>query len=778
MPRGFLVKRSKHHAPISYRERRGSEDERGSDSGSELDGPFFTTTNTSSTCYGSPDSGVSVSPRPVSLMAKYNGFVASAVNRDSEPMSLTTKDRLHVPNWDRENSDTARDREAFHRHHHWDRENSHTITNSWTTSVGAGSFPLALTSASASSSVRLLSSASLSPSSSSSMSSPSIKSAPCTPNKISSAGIPLLSTSSASNVLANQSSPLTFTAFDSLSLCVNNNNLNKARGVSPAASERSLPLSSSPAPSSPSRKRSGSITDEKHVHTSAPSSAKKAPSPKKLKAARRINFDVDTTSPVSGTIIKELSDTEDDTGRVTVYGDIEPSYNLVEITPEARAELDKIENKLGDYVCQLCKEMYEDAFQLAQHRCSRIVHVEYRCPECDKVFNCPANLASHRRWHKPRPTPGSQPSSKSSSSSSSSTRSLLPAPHRTLNKPGSTSSSSPLIFSTGIVPTATTDPEKLLLTRLADGKQMLAGGQGQSFQESRGGGEHPGVAEAPFSCEVCGKRFRRQAYLRKHAQSHRGVKDGGSGLESGRPGPCTLCGKVLLNENDRMKHEEEHKNHLLNNNLINNNKADTAPSCTIGLSTTSANSNILNLPRPSPTPTPTTVDNSPPSSLDNHSNVISNNQNYFSALQQPRVPILSTPTILPRDLSTNPSSKTTLISSSASTRPFLSSGKDLTTSRTTLSSSTNDTDTTPTFSARTTIISSSKELTCSVCSVTCSSKAALEKHMKTHAKDTFPCKYCESTFYSSPGLTRHINKCHPTENRQVILLQLPVSRTC
>ncbi|XP_067831879.1 insulinoma-associated protein 1-like [Heptranchias perlo] len=111
---------------------------------------------------------------------------------------------------------------------------------------------------------------------------------------------------------------------------------------------------------------------------------------------------------------------------------------------------------LGEFICQLCKEAYPGALSLAQHKCSRIVQVEYRCPECAKLFSCPANLASHCRWHKPR-------------------------------NPG------------------------------APQAQEAAGEGGKSQRE---GWARPPEDEL-FDCPLCSKRFRRQAYLRKHAATHR-----------------------------------------------------------------------------------------------------------------------------------------------------------------------------------------------------------------------------------------------------------------
>lgn len=63
----------------------------------------------------------------------------------------------------------------------------------------------------------------------------------------------------------------------------------------------------------------------------------------------------------------------------------------------------QLENQIGSYVCRLCSSVYPDAISLANHRCREIASPQYVCPECGKKFRGPANLASHRRWHRPQP---------------------------------------------------------------------------------------------------------------------------------------------------------------------------------------------------------------------------------------------------------------------------------------------------------------------------------------------------------------------------------------
>ncbi|XP_030201046.1 insulinoma-associated protein 1a [Gadus morhua] len=300
-----------------------------------------------------------------------------------------------------------------------------------------------------------------------------------------------------------------------------------------------------------------------------PTERKAKPASKRPKATRKLHFEDDvTTSPVLGLKIKEalLADEE---------------------KPARPRSADGEEVPLGDFVCQLCREAYADPFALAQHKCSRIVRVEYRCPECDKVFSCPANLASHRRWHKP----------KTQQSASSSAH-------------------------------AESEP----MVRGDEGREGAADRDTPSPALSESGSE-----EGLYDCSHCGKKFKRAAYLRKHLLSQHAPP---------KPTPSS----------------EEREAPLL--------------------------------------PTPASSD------------------------------LLLTPGPAPLNLS----------SSSSSSSPCH---------------------------------------VCPVCAESFPNRSSQERHIRLlHTSQVYPCKYCPAVFYSSPGLTRHINKCHPSENRQVILLQMPVRPAC
>lgn len=357
--------------------------------------------------------------------------------------------------------------------------------------------------------------------------------------------------------------------------------------------------------------RKRSFLDSEHPKLSTKQS-------KKPKPNRRLNFEDEvTTSPVLGLRIKKEC-------------------------PELRRPRDKPSappgtQPLGEFICQLCKEEYPDPFSLAQHKCSRIVRVEYRCPECDKVFSCPANLASHRRWHKPRPASNPGPEANRSQALKEARALVLQekqaeGKENELQHHGALDSSARLLL---LRPDWNPDLQQHVRAADSPPAGLLLLGPDEQQQQPV-----PFLQSLPeeevYECRYCGKKFRRQAYLKKHLAAHELTA-----RASPPPPPysqtqvflCHLCGARFPSVEIRDKHRLWH---AMRDELLVGGARGRA--------------------------------------------------DVFHAHREE------------------------------------GGGGE----------------------------------------------------REPHQQQIFTCKYCPSTFFSSPGLTRHINKSHPTENRQVMLLQMTV----
>ncbi|CAD5224156.1 unnamed protein product [Bursaphelenchus okinawaensis] len=193
-------------------------------------------------------------------------------------------------------------------------------------------------------------------------------------------------------------------------------NYNTTKTIDSTPSLPESPKHKQPSPASRKRPASSSRLSETPSPSSVPT--KKHKNVRKILAA-----DAETNSPVSGMYIKDASEVSvDDLQKAS---ELDETASCVHVSEESKRKIAEIPNLIGDSICSLCKVKFVDVFRLAMHRCPRIVHEEYRCPECDKVFSCPANLASHRRWHRPKANNIDAQSTSSESSKQSPTPALI-----------------------------------------------------------------------------------------------------------------------------------------------------------------------------------------------------------------------------------------------------------------------------------------------------------------------------------------------------------------